>query len=103
MTDAARRFDCAIGLKAVADVVHGGACIRLCGRQGVIISVAGLRSLRPACGRSRRNRGAENGHDCKGQRRWPEETAFVHFIPLHQWKPAASVLNVSLSNNHAAQ
>jgi hypothetical protein len=29
MADAARGFDCAIGLEAVADMVHGGACICL--------------------------------------------------------------------------
>jgi hypothetical protein len=29
MADASRGFDCAIGLEAVADVVHGGACIHL--------------------------------------------------------------------------
>jgi hypothetical protein len=86
MADAPRGFDCAIGLEAVADVVHAGACIHLRGRQGVIVSVAALRSLRPACGHSRRYRSAENGKDCKGQGRWPEETVFVHFIPLHQWK-----------------
>jgi uncharacterized protein YbbK (DUF523 family) len=85
MADAARGFDCAIGLEAVADMVHGGACICLGGRQGVIVSIAGLRSRRPACGRGRRYRGAENGDDCSGQGCWPEDT-FVHFIPLHQWK-----------------